>query len=134
MAFEENLNSHSRAMALALDDHELPVHVQALVIVYDSVRDAVSPQVGKVVQDLFKLSDETDLDILNHSMEAMVDQFKTELLPVASQLTTTIKYTALWELPKLLGLLSRALNPRLRFCRRYRRSLYPLSGSPSRIS
>jgi alpha-D-ribose 1-methylphosphonate 5-triphosphate synthase subunit PhnH len=42
MAFEENLNSHSRAMALALDDHELPVHVQAalaitkLVIVYDS--------------------------------------------------------------------------------------------------
>ncbi|KAG0693928.1 hypothetical protein DFH29DRAFT_1037552, partial [Suillus ampliporus] len=49
--------------------------------------DAVSPQVGKVVQDLLKLSDETDLDILNHSMEAMVDRFQNELLPVASQLT-----------------------------------------------
>jgi hypothetical protein len=42
------------------------------------------------VADLLKLSDETDLDILNHSMEAMVDRFKTELLPVASQLTARL--------------------------------------------
>jgi hypothetical protein len=33
------------------------------------------------VTDLLKLSDETDLDILNHSMEAMVDRFQNELLP-----------------------------------------------------
>ncbi|KAG2092266.1 armadillo-type protein [Suillus cothurnatus] len=93
---EENLNNHSRAVALALDDRELPVRVQAalaiteLVVIHDSVRDAVSPQVGKVVQDLLKLSDETDLDILNHSMEAMVDRFQNELLPVASQLTARL--------------------------------------------
>lgn len=37
------------------------------------------------VADL-KLSDETDLDILNHRMDAMVDLFKTGPLPVASQL------------------------------------------------
>ncbi|KAG2092282.1 armadillo-type protein [Suillus discolor] len=91
-ATEENLNNHSCAVALALDDQELPVRVQAalaiteLVVIYDSVRDAISPQVGKVVQDLLKLSDETDLDILNHSMEAMVDWFQNELMPVASQL------------------------------------------------
>ncbi|KAG1766277.1 hypothetical protein EDD22DRAFT_950639 [Suillus occidentalis] len=42
-ASEENLNSHSCAVALALDDHELPVRVQAalafteLVIVHNSV-------------------------------------------------------------------------------------------------
>ncbi|KAG1889690.1 armadillo-type protein [Suillus fuscotomentosus] len=95
-ATEENLNNHSRAVALALDDQELPVRVQAalaiteLVVVHDSVRDAVSPQVGKVVQDLLKLSDETDLDILNHSMEAMVDRFQNELMPVASQLTARL--------------------------------------------
>jgi hypothetical protein len=83
-------------VALALDDRELPVRVQAalaiteLVVIHDSVRDAVSPQVGKVVQDLLKLSDETDLDILNHSMEAMVGQFQNELLPVASQLTARL--------------------------------------------
>lgn len=93
---EENLNNHSRAVALALDDRELPVRVQAalaiteLVLIHDSVRDAVSPQVGKVVQDLLKLSDETDLDVLNHSMEAMVDRFQNELLPVASQLTARL--------------------------------------------
>ncbi|KAG1798071.1 armadillo-type protein [Suillus plorans] len=93
---EENLNNHSRAVALALDDQELPVRVQAalaiteLVVIHDSVRDAVSPQVGKVVQDLLKLSDETDLDILNHSMEAMVDRFQNELMPVASQLTARL--------------------------------------------
>ncbi|KAG2742745.1 hypothetical protein P692DRAFT_20879278 [Suillus brevipes Sb2] len=44
----------------------------------------------EAVADLLKLSDETDLDILNHSMEAMVDWFKTELLSVASQLTARL--------------------------------------------
>lgn len=54
------------------------------------VKTAVSPQVGKVIQDLLKLSDETDLDILNHSMEVMVEAFQTELLPVAAQLTARL--------------------------------------------
>ncbi|KAG2143678.1 hypothetical protein DEU56DRAFT_754477 [Suillus clintonianus] len=91
--FKHNFNNHSRAVVLALDDRELPVRVQAvlaiteLVVIHDSVRDAVSPQDGKVVQDLLKLSHETDLDILNHSMKTMVDRFQNELLPVASQLT-----------------------------------------------
>jgi len=40
--------------------------------------------------DLLKMSDETDLDILNHSMEIMVDQFQTELLPVAAMLTARL--------------------------------------------
>ncbi|KAG2125244.1 hypothetical protein BD769DRAFT_1776392 [Suillus cothurnatus] len=87
VVFALNLNNHSSAVALAIDDRELPVRVQAalaiteLAVVHDSVRDAVSPQIGKVVQDLLKLSDETDFDILNHSMEAMVDRFQNELLP-----------------------------------------------------
>ncbi|KAH7885476.1 armadillo-type protein [Phlebopus sp. FC_14] len=92
----ENLEKHSRAVAIALDDPELPVRVQAalaltkLAVVYDSVRDAVAPQVGKVIQDLLKLSDETDLDILNNSMESMVERFQDELLPVATQLTARL--------------------------------------------
>jgi len=36
------------------------------------------------------MSDETDLDILNNSMEIMVDQFQTELLPVAAMLTARL--------------------------------------------
>ncbi|KAI3621267.1 nonsense-mediated mrna decay protein [Moniliophthora roreri] len=93
---EENLNKNFRAAAAALDDPELPVRVQAilalteLIVANESVKAQVAPQVGKVVQDLLKLSDETDLDILNHSMEVMVDQFQAELLPVAAQLTQSL--------------------------------------------
>lgn len=41
-------------------------------------------------QDLLKLSDETDLDILNNSMETMVERFQDELLPVATELTSRL--------------------------------------------
>ncbi|KAF9013048.1 armadillo-type protein [Cyathus striatus] len=78
---EEHLGTHFRAAALALTE---------MVILYESVRTAVSPDVGKVITNLLQLSDETDLDILNHSMEAMVDRFQTELLPVAAQLTARL--------------------------------------------
>lgn len=40
--------------------------------------------------DLLKLLDETELEILNRSMEVMVDQFHTELLPVATQLSARL--------------------------------------------
>ncbi|KAJ7740236.1 armadillo-type protein [Mycena maculata] len=92
----EHLDVHFRAVAAALDDPEFPVRVQAalalteMIILYDEVKTAVSPQVGKVIQDLLKLSDETDLDILNRSMEVMVEAFQTELLPVAAQLTARL--------------------------------------------
>ncbi|KAG1747879.1 uncharacterized protein EDB91DRAFT_1263073 [Suillus paluster] len=67
-----------------------PPLVPCLTKFHSKVRNAVSPQVGKVVQDLLKLSDETNLNILNHSMEAMINRFQNELLPVASQLTTRL--------------------------------------------
>ena len=47
------------------------------------------PPIPSVI-DLLKLSDETDLEILNHSMEVMVDCFQTELLPVATQLAARL--------------------------------------------
>ncbi|KAH9980072.1 ARM repeat-containing protein [Lactifluus volemus] len=93
---DENLSKVFRAVATGLDDGELPVRVHAaltlteMVSSHDSVKAAVSPQVGKVVQDLLKLSDETDLDILNSSMETMVEHFQDELLPVAAQLTARL--------------------------------------------
>ena len=55
-----------------------------------TVRTAVAPQVGKVIQDLLTLSDETDLDILNHSMEVMAEEFQTELSPVATLLSARL--------------------------------------------
>jgi hypothetical protein len=52
---------------------------------HDAVADCVA-----FLADLLKLSDETDLDMLNHCMESMVDRFQNELLPVASQLTARL--------------------------------------------
>ncbi|KAG2125283.1 hypothetical protein BD769DRAFT_1640547 [Suillus cothurnatus] len=72
---EENLNNHSCAVTLALDIMN-SVCVQAalaiteLFVLHNSVRDTVSLQVGKVMQDLLKLSDGTDLDIFNHRITA----------------------------------------------------------------
>ncbi|KAG8214391.1 armadillo-type protein [Butyriboletus roseoflavus] len=92
----ENLARHSNAVANALDDPELPVRVQAalalthMVVVYESVRTVVSTRVGEVIRRLLKLSDETDLDLLNGSMESMVEQFQDELLPVATELTSRL--------------------------------------------
>ncbi|KAG9315992.1 armadillo-type protein [Chiua virens] len=89
----ESLAMHSNAVANALDDPELPVRVQAalaltqMVVAYETVRSVVSPRVGEVVRRLLKLSDETDLDLLNTAMESMVEQFQDELLPVATELT-----------------------------------------------
>ncbi|KAL6303891.1 ARM repeat-containing protein [Sparassis latifolia] len=93
---DEYLRSHFTALAACLDDAELPVRVQAvlalteMVTVHESVRSAVAPEVGKVIHTLLKLSDETDLDILNHCMESMVEQYHTELLPVAAELATRL--------------------------------------------
>ncbi|TDL17754.1 ARM repeat-containing protein [Rickenella mellea] len=93
---DENLATASRAVANALNDPELPVRVQAalalteLVTSHKSVEDAVRAEVGKVIQDLLKLSDETDLDVLNSCMETMVERYYNELLPVASQLTARL--------------------------------------------
>ncbi|KAI0372335.1 ARM repeat-containing protein [Pilatotrama ljubarskyi] len=93
---EQHLHQHLTAVAAAIDDPELPVRVHACLALTElvtdsaSVKTAVAPQVGKVIQTLLKLSEETDLDILNHCMESMVETYQTELLPVAAELTARL--------------------------------------------
>jgi hypothetical protein len=54
----QNLSKVFRAVAAGLDDTELPVRVHAaltlteMVSSHDSIKAAVSPQVGKVIQGL----------------------------------------------------------------------------------
>jgi hypothetical protein len=65
----------------------------------------VTPQIGKVIQgmctllyvicsshltDLLRLSEETDLDLLNLAMDKMVEHFQDELIPVAAQLSAKL--------------------------------------------
>jgi hypothetical protein len=40
--------------------------------------------------EVLKLSEETDLDVLNHTMEVIVEHYSAELLPVATQLTARL--------------------------------------------
>lgn len=48
------------------------------------------PSYDALILDLLKLSDETDLDILNNCMETMVERYHAELLPVATQLAARL--------------------------------------------
>jgi hypothetical protein len=57
----QNLSKVFRAVAAGLDDTELPVRVHAaltlteMVSSHDSIKAAVSPQVGKVIQGLTRM-------------------------------------------------------------------------------
>ncbi|KZT65852.1 ARM repeat-containing protein [Daedalea quercina L-15889] len=93
---EDLLGQHFTAVSSCLDDPELPVRIQAclalteMIIFHPTVKTAVTPQVGKVIQTLLRLSEETDLDVLNSCMETMVEQYHQELLPVAAELTARL--------------------------------------------
>jgi importin-7 len=107
------LKAAFQAIGTAMQDTELPVRVQAalalteMISAHTTIKKAVEPQVEKVIQgtvvflfiyrtansfmiDLLKLSDETDLDLLNNSMENMVEVFQEELLPVAVALASRL--------------------------------------------
>ncbi|KAI0029851.1 ARM repeat-containing protein [Vararia minispora EC-137] len=95
-ANEQHLQAAFQAIAAAMQDPELPIRVQAalclaeMIAAHESVKEQVKPQVEKVIQDLLKLSDETDLDLLSNSMENMVEVFQEELLPVAVALASRL--------------------------------------------
>ncbi|KAJ7755085.1 hypothetical protein B0H14DRAFT_3512404 [Mycena olivaceomarginata] len=98
---DEHLNVTSRAVAAALDDPEFPVHAQAarteMVLLHDSDDRVAESQEGYPgsAQDI------GDFDILNRSMEVIVEAFQTELLPVAAQLTAGLVRPSsffLWKL------------------------------------
>ncbi|KIY65274.1 ARM repeat-containing protein [Cylindrobasidium torrendii FP15055 ss-10] len=89
---ETTLSTISTNVFNLLDDPEFPVKVNAilalteLIQASEHVAKGLSPQVAKIIQDILRLSDESELDILNHAMELLVDTYQTELLPVAAQL------------------------------------------------
>ncbi|KAG8924879.1 hypothetical protein FRC01_010942 [Tulasnella sp. 417] len=91
----KNHEATFRALVTAMSDPDLPVRVQAALglgtIVHDSdVRQALLPNLSQIMQDLFKLTDETDLDALSNCMETFIEEFKDELLPVAPQLVARL--------------------------------------------
>ncbi|KDN41225.1 ARM repeat-containing protein [Tilletiaria anomala UBC 951] len=83
-------------MQCLMDTSELPVRVQAAaalgeLIAHEEVQSIMAPNAGRLMQELLKLSDETDLDTLMVTQEKVVEHFSDELLPFAVELTTQLR-------------------------------------------
>lgn len=52
------------------------------------VREGLAPNVGRLMQELLKLSEDTDIDALSKPTRALVTTFPDELLPFATGIST----------------------------------------------
>lgn len=86
-----SLEAAFRGVMACILDKELPVRVQAAeaigeLVAHDEVHASMAPNAGRLMQELLKLSDETDLDVLTATQEKIVSTFSEELLPFSVQL------------------------------------------------
>ena len=86
------------------------------------VKKAIALEIGVVVQDMLKLSDETDLESLNNGMEIIVEAFQDELMPVAAQLTARLVSIIVLSLSLFLSLVSAT-----RICVSQEKALVPMN-------
>lgn len=54
------------------------------------MREGLGPNVGRLMQELLKMSEETDIDALSKPTRALVTNFPDELLPFATEISTTM--------------------------------------------
>lgn len=54
------------------------------------VRTGLGPNAGRLMQELLKMSEETDIDALSKPTKALVTNFPDELLPFATEISTTM--------------------------------------------
>ncbi|WFD34197.1 Nonsense-mediated mRNA decay protein 5 [Malassezia cuniculi] len=88
---DASLETAFRGVMECILDKELPVRVQAAeaigeLVAHDEVHASMAPNAGRLMQELLKLSDETDLDVLTATQEKIVNTFSDELLPFSVQL------------------------------------------------
>lgn len=77
-------------------DAELPVRVEAAgatttLIEHDEVHAAMAPNAARLMQELLKLSDELELDLLTDAKSKVVHRFAEELMPFSVQLVEQMK-------------------------------------------
>jgi len=94
-AKKENLHNTLRLLMDAITDTELPVRIQAAIALpelvrYEEVRESMVPNIGRIMQELLKLSSEVDLDAITNTTRSMVGEFQEEVLPFAAELTTSL--------------------------------------------
>ncbi|KAF8327473.1 armadillo-type protein [Cantharellus anzutake] len=90
-----NLEAHYLAIGKVIEDPDLPVRIPAVICLthmlrHDLVKTALIPNIDKVMQILFSLSDETDLDVTTEALETFIDNFQPQLAPAAVQIITRL--------------------------------------------
>ncbi|PWN34353.1 ARM repeat-containing protein [Meira miltonrushii] len=87
----KSLESAFQGIMATLEDPEIPVRVQGAnaissLIDHSEVQEAMAPNAGRLMQELLKLSDEVELDVLTEAKSRVVDAFSEELLPFSTKL------------------------------------------------
>lgn len=87
----KNLEKTFQGVMTILSDPELPVRVQAAeaissLVDHSEVQQAMAPNAPRLMQELLKLSDEVELDVLTTAKSRVVEAFSEELLPFSTKL------------------------------------------------
>ncbi|CEQ41895.1 SPOSA6832_03660, partial [Sporobolomyces salmonicolor] len=90
-ALEDTLNQVMNCVT----DSDLPVRIQAAIALpelvrYEKVRAKMLPSLGRILQELLKLSSEVDLDALTNTTRSMVTEFSEEVVPFAVELSQSL--------------------------------------------
>lgn len=87
----KNLEKTFQGIMTILGDTELPVRVQAAeaissLVDHSEVQQAMAPNAARLMQELLKLSDEVEIDVLTQAKSRVVEAFSEELLPFSTKL------------------------------------------------
>ncbi|CAO1626737.1 unnamed protein product [Sympodiomycopsis kandeliae] len=92
----KNLEAAFAGVMQCATDSELPIRVEAAsatttLIEHDEVHAAMAPNAARLMQELLKLSDELELDLLTEAKSKVVDRFSEELMPFSVELVEQMK-------------------------------------------
>ncbi|GAA5967114.1 hypothetical protein JCM11641_000445 [Rhodosporidiobolus odoratus] len=94
-AAQDALENTLYCLMNCITDTELPVRIQAAIALpelvrYESVREKMLPNLGRILQELLKLASEVDLDALTNTTRTMVTEFSEEVIPFAVELSQSL--------------------------------------------
>ncbi|PWN26503.1 ARM repeat-containing protein [Jaminaea rosea] len=98
MAWRNSANLQAAFMGVmqCVTDEELPVRVEAaaastVLSEHDEIHAAMAPNAPRLMQELLKLSDELELDLLTEAKSKVVERFSEELMPFSVELVEQMK-------------------------------------------